>query len=106
MSYDIDTRIKKISSVHVHLLKGYVRRRDELLVKRVTTVLELDTSEDQIESRYSEVKILDSVHVDSRKKYLADILQDFEGILTKKPWFSELISFEIDTGTHKLFVLS
>ena len=42
LSYEIDIEGRKKSSVHVQLLKHYIRRENDLLIKQVTTVLEPD----------------------------------------------------------------
>ena len=98
MSYELDIEDRRKSSVHVQLLKQYVRRRNDLLVKRVTTVLEPDTVEDQIDSTYSEVKILETTENEARKRDIAGVMKEFESTLTKTPGYSDLVSIEIDTA--------
>ena len=46
-----------ISSVHIQLLKEYVKRDSALVVKRVTTVLEPDTESDSMDHEFAEVVI-------------------------------------------------
>ena len=83
LSYELNIEGRRKSSVHVQLLKQYVRRQNNLLVKRVTTVLEPDMAEDQIESTYSGVKILETLDSAAREKDIAEFVTDFEETLTK-----------------------
>ena len=57
LSYKIDTGSRKMNSVHIQLLKKYVEREDQAVVKRVTTVLESDSEGDTMEHTYSEVVV-------------------------------------------------
>ena len=98
MSYELDIEGRRKSSVHVQLLKQYVRRRNDLLVKQVTTVLEPDMVEDQIDSTYSEVKILETTENEARERDIAGVMKEFESTLTKTPGYRDLVSFDIDTG--------
>ena len=51
LSYKVDTGDRVINSVHIQLLKQYVPRTETAEVKRVTTVLELDTESDSMEQQ-------------------------------------------------------
>ena len=101
LSYNIDIEGRKKSSVHVQLLKHYIRRENDLLIKRVTMVLEPDTDENHIESTYSGVRILDTFDNINREKDIAEFESDFKETLTKAPGYCDMVHFDIDTGQHK-----
>ena len=93
LSYKIDTGERVISSVHIQLLKEYVTRDTPQTVKRVTTVLELDTESNTIEGRYAEIVIRGRAEDESRDKDISEWVAEFSGTLT-------LIDYSIDTGDH------
>ena len=101
LSYKIDTGSRKMNSVHIQLLKKYVEREDQAVVKRVTTVLEPDTEGDTMEHTYSEVVVTGNVQVQGRDKDIQEWLKEFEDIMTKEPGRTNLAEFAIDTGTSK-----
>ena len=63
LSYKVNTGSRRVNSVHIQLLKGYIERYDTTLVKRITTVLEPDSESDSMEHEYTEVVV--SVRVET-----------------------------------------
>jgi len=56
--YKIDTRSRRVNSVHIPLLKEYVERDEPKTVMKVTTVLKLDTKFDSMDHEYTKVVVL------------------------------------------------
>ena len=79
LSYELDIEGRRKSSIHVQLLKQYVRRQNYLLVKRVTTVLEPDAVEDQIESTYSNFKEINKI-TDPQPFYMPTVSEVLEAV--------------------------
>ena len=90
-----------MNSVHIQLLKKYVEREDQAMVKRVIAVLGQDTEGDTMEHTYSEVVIKGNVQVHGKDKDIQEWLKEFEDITTKEPGLTNLAEFAIDTGTSK-----
>ena len=102
LSYAIDTGDRKIPSVHVQLIKQYYKDTDNLKVTRVTSVFELDTQQDDILDRYSEVVIDGEQLCDKRARDIKQIEDRYSDILTKEPGLTNRITFSIDTGDSRL----
>jgi len=101
LSYGIDMGDRKVPSVHVSLLKKYMRESDSVKIARATTVIDSDTKEDDISERYTEVKVSGEGDIDSeQRKELDEVLNRFSGTLTKEPGLTGLAEFSVDTGTH------
>jgi len=102
LSYSIDMGDRKVPSVHVSLLKKYIRESENVKISRATTVLDSDTSEDDVSERYTEVEVSGSGDLEEvQKKQLEEVLDRFSGTLTKEPGLTGLAVFSIDTGTHQ-----
>jgi len=56
-SYAVDSGERKLGSVHVQLMKKYDKTTAPTRIRRVTSVLEGNTREDDITTRYSETKL-------------------------------------------------
>jgi len=98
LSYAIDTGERVIPSVHIQLLKRFVRNGEVLRVERATTVLEPDEEGDKITGRYTEIKIEGEDLDASQQKYIEEINKEFETTLTKDPGITNLVEFGIETG--------
>jgi len=101
LSYGIDVGDRKIPSVHVSLIKAYMRETEVAKISRATTVMESDTKSDEIEQRYAEVKVSGSEEMSERQRGELDgILGKYSRTLTKEPGLTKLTTFTIDTGDH------
>ena len=100
LSYRVHTGERILQSVHVQLLKKYIPRPEETLVKRVTTVLEPDSNTDNMDQQYAEATVTGRVVTATRDTDIASWETDFADILTKEPGFTKLAQFRIDTGDH------
>ena len=89
-----------LPSIHIQQLKAYIPRVGEPEVKRVTSVLEPDTLNNQMEDQYAEAKVSGCVVTEDRKKDIADWESDYKDILTKKLGLTSLKEFKIKTGDH------
>ena len=98
LSYAIDTGGRKIPSVHIQLMKSCNRDEQNSIVKRVTSVFESDTPQDDILNRFSEANIVKRTLRDSQSSDIETILSDYNDVMTIKPGLTHLIEFEIDTG--------
>ena len=85
LSYQLDLGTRYKQSVHIQLLKKYEGRRDDVLVKKVTTFLDPDTKNDTMEHTYSEVQLQEDVVHPSREKDIQDWVTEFSDILTMEP---------------------
>ena len=98
LSYAIDTGGRKIPSVHIQLMKSCNRDEQNSIVKRVTSVFESDTPQDDILNRFSEANIVKRTLRDSQSSDIETILSDYNDVMTNKPGLTHLIEFEINTG--------
>ena len=98
LSYRVDTGSRVVNSVHIQLLKEYIKRDDALVIKRVTTVLEPDTESDSMDQEYAEVVIKGKADNSSREHDIKQWLKEFESTMTKEPGLTTLVEFGIDTG--------
>ena len=101
LSYKVDTGSRRVNSVHIQLLKGYVERDDTTLVKRITTVLEPDSESDSMEHEYTEVVVSGRVETPNREADIQDWLKEYKDTMTKEPGLTKLAEFSIDTGEHR-----
>ena len=67
LSYRVNTGDRVLQSVHVQLLKRYTPRPHDASVKRVTTVLEPDSSTDTMEQQYAEANVTGRVETETRE---------------------------------------
>ena len=65
-------------------------RPEDTTVKRVTTVLEPDSSTDNMDQQYAEATVTGKVVTESRETDIAEWENDFEDMLTKEPGFTSL----------------
>jgi len=101
LSYKVDIGDRVVPSVHISLLKKFHREEEIVTVCRATTVMEADKAGDEIEERYSEVKVSGVEGMSVRQKGdIGEILDSYSSILTKEPGLIEGVEFEIDTGDH------
>ena len=85
LSYRVNTGDRVIPSVHIQLLNTYQPRQEEHRVHRVTSVLEPDTVDDQLDDQYAGAKVSGSVENENREKDIRCWEEDFKDILTKEP---------------------
>ena len=95
LSYKIDLGDRRLNSIHVQLLKKYERPKQ---IKRVTSVLEGDTTTDEITSRYSEAKVQTQLLTDEQQQQLTSVLDRHSKFLTKEPGLTKEVTFALDTG--------
>jgi len=101
LSYRVDMGDREVPSVHISLLKSYEREKESVTVARATTVIEGDVEGDEIEGRYTEVKVSGEGELDAKKRSQVDeVLGKFENTLTKQPGLTSITTFKIDTGTN------
>ena len=93
LSYRVNTGDRILQSVHVQLLKLYIPRPPEAVVKRVTTVLEPDSSTDTTEQQYAEATVTGKVVTETREADISSWEKDFADILTKEPGLTTLAQF-------------
>ena len=77
VSYKVDTGSRVIQSVHIQLLKQYMQSDENLLVKRVTMVLEPDTDSDSMDQRYAEVVLSGKEEDPNRESDIREWLEEF-----------------------------
>ena len=98
LSYKIDTGDRRLNSVHIQLIKRYDRPKQ---VKRVTSVLEGDTEQDDITTRYSEAKVEEQQLRPEQQQQLQTVLDRHTEVLTDQPGLTRLVKFSIDTGSEE-----
>ena len=96
LSYKIDMGDRRLNSIHIQLIKRYDRPKQ---VKRVTSVLEGDTEQDDITTRYSEAKVEKQQLRPEQQKQLQTVLDKHREVLTDQPGLTRLVKFGIDTGS-------
>ena len=69
-------------------------------MKRVTTVLEPDSSTDSMDQQYAEATVKGKVETETREADISSWEKDFADILTKEPGLTTLAQFRIDMGSH------
>ena len=94
-SYRIETDKRVIPTVHIQQLKAYVRPK---VVKRVTSVLQDETENDDILHRYAEATVEPQQLTEAQQRQLAELLERHIQILTKDPGLTTMATFDIDTG--------
>ena len=98
VSYKIQLEDRLIPTVHIQQLKIVQPCK---AVKRVTSVLEQDSSADDITDRFAEAQIEEQTLTDSQQSELAGVLGRFKMVLDKEPGLTTLVNFEMDTGDEK-----
>jgi len=86
---------RKLNSVHIQLMKLYLRPKD---VKRVTSVLEGDTERDDISNILSEAKIAEQMLQQPQQLQLEQVLGKYGDVLTSEPGLTSITKFGIDTS--------
>ena len=94
-TYKVQTDERLIPTVHVQQLKLVQNFK---AVKRVTSVLEQDSSSDDITNRFAEAKIEQQDLTSEQQQQLDSVLGKFGTVLDKEPGLTTLVTFEIDTG--------
>jgi len=103
LSYGVNRGDRKIPSVHVSLMKRFEGETEveQKTVKRTTTVMDEDKEGDEIQDRYSEVKVLEGDGLDRKQRSQRDeLLQKHKETLTKDPGLTTITEFKIDTGDN------
>ena len=95
LSYRVETDKRVFSTVHIQQLKAFEKPR---VVRRVTSVLQEDTESDDITDRYAEVKVQEQELTEQQATQLKQVLDKYEGVLTKEPGKTDMVTFDIDTG--------
>ena len=101
LSYGVDFGLRKSPSVHIQQLKPYHKPVDEIVVGRVTSVLEEDTLQDDIRNRMTETKVTPTSLTEEQLLQIKQIEDDFSDTLTKIPGCTDQAVFDIDTGTSE-----
>ena len=86
---------RKLGSVHVQLIKRYERPKE---VKRVTSVLQGDTSVNDITERFSEAKVSEQSLEQTQQQQLESVLDKYKDVLASEPGLTDEVQFGIDTG--------
>ena len=84
-----------MKTVNIQQLKEFVERKD---IKRVTSVLEQDTENDDVTNRFAEAKIEPQELTEAQQLQLQQLLKENSTVLDKEPGLSKLVEFDIDTG--------
>ena len=98
LSYGVDFGHRKSPSVHIQQLKLYNKPIDDIVVGRVTSVLEEDTPQDDIRGRMTDTTVTTSPLTDEQQLQIKRIEEDFSDTLTKTPGCTDQ-AVDIDTGT-------
>ena len=98
LSYGIDMGYRTLPSVHVQLMKRYLRNPDNPKVGRVTSVFEPDTLEDNILDRFSEVSVSGEELEYKQAQDVKSLESKFKETITKEPGLTTLVCFGIETG--------
>ena len=93
VSYRVQTDERLIPTVHVQRLKAAHSQ-----VKRVTSMLEEDSNNDDITDRFAEAHIQEQTLDDTKKEQLKKVLEEYREVLNKEPGLTSLVEFSIDTG--------
>ena len=67
-------------------------------IKRVTTVLEQDTADNDMLNTFANAKIEAQELTETQKSQLSKTLDRNRGVLTKDPGLTKLVTFDIDMG--------
>ena len=95
VSYRVQTDKRTMSTVNVQQLKEFMQ---QTVVKRVTSVLQRDTKEDDITNTLGNARIDSQNLTELQAKQLKETLDKFENVLDKEPGLTSLVEFQIDTG--------
>ena len=98
VSYSIQTEERLIPTVHIQQLKAAHSHEN---VKRVTSILEQDSSNDEITDRFAEAHIQEQELAGNQQTELQMVLNKYKGVLDKEPGLTDLVRFGIDTGDEK-----
>ena len=100
LSYGVDFGYRKSPSIHVQQIKLYHEPTCDNVVGRITSVLEPDTSQDDIRDRLTGINVEKGIMTESQKADIATIESDYRDILTKDPGCTESVQFSIETGDN------
>jgi len=103
LSYGVNTGDRKIPSMHISLMKKFEKEneKEQTVVRRTTTVMDEDKEGDEIQDRYSEVKVSGGDELSREQRYQIDeMLSRYQDTLTKNPGLTTVTQFTIDTGNN------
>ena len=95
VSYAVQTEDRRIPTVHVQQMKA-AHSQDR--VKRVTSMLEEDSNNDDITDRFAEARIKEQHLNENQREQFQRVLEGYSEVLNKEPGLTSLVRFEIDTG--------
>ena len=94
-TYELDSGGRRRKVAHISFIKEYVERK---VVKRVTTVLEDDWEDDEVQSTNGKVKLMGGVVDVKRERDIKLWTEEFKNILTEELGLTNLVRFGIETG--------
>ena len=97
VSYRVQTDERLIPTVHIQQLK---LAKEFKIVKRITSVLQEDSNNDEITDRFAEAKLEHQTLTAEQQLQLDDVLGKFDIVLDKEPGLTSLVKFEMDTGDN------
>ena len=95
LSYKIQTDKRVMGTVNIQQLKEFIEAK---AVKRVTSVLEQDTEEDDVTNRFAEAKVEPQELTEPQQRQLDQLLSKHRKVLDKEPGLTKMVDFDIDTG--------
>jgi len=95
LSYKVETERWVLPTVHIQQLKEY---RQQKTVARVTSVLEQDTSTDDITNGYAEANVDRQELTAEQQRELGAVLEKHKKVLDKEPGLTTSVTLDIDTG--------
>ena len=95
VSFKVQTEERTIPTVNVQQLKLVGTNKT---VKRVTTVLEQDTEQDDLVNIFASARIKEQTLTEGQQTQLGVVLEKHKEVLTKEPGLTPLVTFDIDTG--------
>jgi len=96
----VDTGERVIPSAHVQLLKKYHQQEEMPKVGRATSVLEPDSTRDEVTDRYAEAKVTGDKLSERQQQQIYELIERHKQTLTKEPGLTNRTTFTIDTGMH------
>ena len=84
--------------------KKYERDNDTERVNRVTSVLEGDTPDDDISTRFTETQVMQRELQQSQQRDIDNLLDKYKDVMTAEPGLTSMTEFAIETGnTEPIF---
>ena len=94
VSFKVQTEERTIPTVNVQQLKLVGKDKT---VKRITTVLEQDTEQDELVNTFASAKVETQELTGEQQTELGRVLDKHRAVLTKYPGLTTLVTFDIDT---------